>query len=104
MSERYQSFAEFWPFYVSAHAHPWTQRIHCAGTLGAIACAAGFLCTGQAPFLFAGLLVGYAPAWLAHFFIEHNKPATWSYPLWSLVGDLKMLSLVLRGRPLQEEV
>ncbi|OCF40073.1 hypothetical protein I317_06148 [Kwoniella heveanensis CBS 569] len=39
----------------------------------------------------AGGIVGaYGFAWISHFFVEKNKPATFTYPVWSLRGDLKM--------------
>jgi hypothetical protein len=40
------------------------------------------------PWWFLGMpLIGYGCAWVGHFFFEHNKPATFRYPAWSLLGD-----------------
>jgi hypothetical protein len=50
------------------------------------------------PWLLAGVVWAYAFAWIGHFKVEHNKPATFLYPLWSLLGDFKMWSLMARGR------
>ena len=49
-------------------------------------------------FLVAAPLVGYAFAWYAHFFVEHNKPATFGHPFYSLAADYRMLFLMLAGR------
>jgi hypothetical protein len=49
-------------------------------------------------FLLYSLLAGYGFAWVAHFFVEHNKPATFKYPLWSLIGDHKMYLEILQGK------
>ena len=36
------------------------------------------------------LLVGYGFAWVGHFFYELNQPATFIYPIYSLLGDFRM--------------
>jgi hypothetical protein len=95
--DRLTSFEEFWPFYVSQHSRASTRAWHFAGTtMVLLSLAAGAL---VAP-LWAALapLVGYGPAWIGHFFCERNRPATFTYPLWSLRGDFRMYALMLAGR------
>jgi hypothetical protein len=49
-------------------------------------------------FLLYAAIAGYGFAWIGHFFVEHNKPATFKYPLWSLIGDYKMYFEILQGK------
>jgi len=94
---RLASFEEFWPFYVSQHSRPSTRALHFAGTtmvLGSL--AAGVLVAPRYALL--ALVLGYGPAWIGHFFFEKNRPATFTYPLWSLRGDFRMYRLMLTGR------
>jgi hypothetical protein len=98
MSEgRIQSFAEFWPFYVREHSLPACRALHFIGStlvLVVIAAAA----TYNWWLLLAAPVVGYGFAWIGHFAIEKNKPASFSYPLWSFIGDWKMWAMMLVGR------
>jgi hypothetical protein len=94
---RIQSFAEFWPFYVREHSAPACRALHFIGStlvLVVIAAAA----TYNWWLLLAAPLVGYGFAWIGHFAIEKNKPASFKYPLWSFLADWKMWALMLAGR------
>ena len=94
----FASFREFYPYYLGQHTHPVSRRLHVSGTLIALALAGSALVTGHWAWLLAVPLAGYLPAWAGHYFFEHNAPATFSYPLYSLRGDLSMLTEVLTGR------
>jgi hypothetical protein len=100
---RFESFEEFWPFYVKEHAKKGTRILHFIGTTAAMACVAGGILTKRRWLLGLAPVVGYGHAWIGHFFIEGNKPATFAHPLWSLRGDLVMWSMMVRGK-MSEEV
>lgn len=97
-SARFASFAEFYPFYLSEHRSAACRRLHFAGSLGAIGCAAMALATGAWQWLPAAVLSGYGCAWIGHFFFEKNRPATFRHPLYSLAGDWVMFKDVCVGR------
>ena len=95
---RFASFAEFYPYYLREHAHPTCRRLHFAGTTAVLACLITALWTGNAWWLVGVPLGGYGLAWAGHFFFEHNRPATFTYPLYSLIGDWVMYKDILTGR------
>jgi hypothetical protein len=97
------TFEEFWPAYVHAHRNPINRGLHYVGTTAALGCIATACVTLNPAWLLLAPVVGYGPAWVGHFVIEKNEPATFRHPLWSLRGDLKMYSLALRGR-MRDEV
>ncbi len=98
MSETPQSFAAFWPHYLAAHADPRTRALHYAGTGCALALVAWAVLAADYWLLLAALVVGYGPAWAGHVVFERNRPATFSHPWWSLIGDLRMFFLAATGR------
>lgn len=95
---RIQTFAEFYPFYLGEHANRICRRLHFIGSSIALMLLLGALVTGDARLLALALLQGYAFAWVGHFFFEHNRPATFKYPLFSFIGDWCMWWDMLRGR------
>ena len=97
-----KNFKDFWDFYVAEHSQPLTRILHFAGTSLGILLLIFFIARGQWYFFPAFFVVGYAFAWLAHFVIEKNKPASFRYPLWSFISDFKMMAYMLTGRMASE--
>jgi hypothetical protein len=95
---KFNSFAEFWPHYVGEHSKSATRLLHLIGTSIGVACAAFFVASGRWWLFLLGLIPGYGAAWIGHFFFEKNKPATFQYPLWSFIGDYKMIAMMLTGK------
>ncbi len=95
---RFSSFAEFYPFYLSEHSNRVSRRLHFTGSSIAIALAVAAPATGQLWLIAVAIVQGYAFAWVGHFFFEHNKPATFKYPGYSLMGDWRMWWEILTGR------
>src|ERR1700751_3508833 len=98
MSDRFHSFAEFYSIYLSEHRHPTCRCLHFVGTLLVIACVALAVVTASLWWLAAAPLCGYGFAWVGHFFFERNRPATFTHPLYSLIGDWAMYRDMLTGR------
>ena len=91
-------YQEFWPRYLAAHVDPRTRGLHYLGTSAALAMLAAGVARRDWRWLLAAPVAGYAPAWLGHLVFEHNRPATFGHPGWSLVSDFRMFGLFLAGR------
>ncbi len=92
------SFTEFYRFYLSEHSDPLNRRLHftgCVLVITAVLCAVIFR---EWLFLVLAPVFGYGLAWVGHFFIEKNRPATFKYPLWSLMGDWVMFGEIVTGK------
>lgn len=98
MNEKYQSFSAFYPFYLSQHENRTCRRLHFLGSCLVLTILLRCVITNNWSLLWLAPLVGYGFAWLGHFFFEQNKPATFQYPLYSLIGDWVMFKDMLIGR------
>ena len=97
--ERFQTFGDFYPYYLSEHQNRICRLLHVIGS-AMVLLEVYVLCTGRLS-SWGWLLLpltGYGFAWIGHFFFEHNRPATFTYPLWSLMGDWVMFFEVVTGR------
>jgi hypothetical protein len=98
VTERFSSFSEFYPFYLSEHSNRACRRLHVAGSLLVLALAALAVLLKNAWLLLLLPVAGYGFAWVGHFFFQKNRPATFRHPLYSFAGDWVMLAQVLTGR------
>lgn len=92
------TFAEFWPFYLKEHSNPLNRLLHFVGTFLVHLVLIYAILSQQWQLLWLAPLMGYGFAWVGHFIIEKNRPATFKHPLWSLRGDFKMFYLMLLGK------
>ena len=96
--KEYRTLEEFWPYYLKEHSHPTTKLLHFIGTGLAGGCLVRLGLTRDPKNVVYGLLCGYGCAWVSHFFVEKNKPATFRYPLFSLLSDFRLFGEILRGK------
>ena len=94
----FQSFAEFYPFYLTEHSDLTCRRLHFAGSTLSLLCLVTAVATRNPWWLLAGLLCGYGFAWVGHFGFEKNKPASLKRPLYSFMGDWAMYKDIWTGK------
>lgn len=94
----FDSFAEFYPYYLGEHRNATCRRLHFIGTTLVIGLVAYTIASASWGVLIALPFAGYGFAWAGHFFFEKNRPATFKYPLYSLIGDFAMYRDMLRGK------
>jgi hypothetical protein len=95
---RYQTFAQFYPFYLTQHQHPICRALHIAGVIASFTLLVVVLARHWWLAVPLYVLPGYALGWIGHFVFEKNKPASFEYPAYSFVGDIKMTIDILAGR------
>ena len=94
----FRSFADFWPYYLSEHRKSATRVLHGVGAIAAIGVIGLVIAIGKWWLFPLALVPGYGLAWIGHYFVEKNRPATFKYPVWSFMGDWKMVALMLTGK------
>lgn len=94
----YANFREFYPHYLAEHGNRTSRRLHFIDSCGVLALLAVSILQRDPRWLVAVPVCGYGFAWAGHFFFEHNRPATFRHPLWSLMGDWVMFKDILTGR------
>lgn len=95
---RYARFADFYPFYLAEHSNTICRRLHFIGSTLVLVCLFKLATTGALAWLLYSLLCGYGFAWVGHFFFEKNRPATFKYPLCSLMGDFRLFFETVSGK------
>ena len=90
MNKRFQTFSDFYPFYLSEHRNSICRRLHFTGTSLVLFVFVYVIYTANWSLLLLLPVIGYGFAWTGHFFFEKNRPATFSHPLYSLIGDWVM--------------
>ena len=99
----FQTFREFYPYYLSEHRNATCRKLHFAGSTLVLLLIAVAIATANAWWLVAVPFAGYGFAWVGHFAFEKNRPATFTYPLWSFIGDWVMYAQLLTGKIRFEE-
>lgn len=95
---RITTFREFWPFYLNEHSDPLNRALHYIGSTLVLTVLAFGIVSQNYWLLLLMPVMGYGFAWIGHFFVEHNRPATFTYPVWSLISDWIMYFRFLTGR------
>tara|TARA_B110000438_G_scaffold291898_2_gene329480 strand:+ start:970 stop:1284 length:315 start_codon:yes stop_codon:yes gene_type:complete len=95
---KFNSFKEFYPFYLSEHSKPLTKLLHAIGSILVIMVIIFSLYSSKWKTLYLAPITGYSFAWVSHFFIEKNKPATFKFPIYSFIADWVMLKDLITGR------
>lgn len=98
MGKQYKTFREFYPYYLSEHTNPICRTLHFIGSWVVLGILVAAFVTGHFLWLLAIPVAGYGFAWVGHFFFEKNRPATFTYPLFSFVGDWVMFFQLLIGK------
>jgi hypothetical protein len=95
---KYKTFWEFYPYYLTEHARPVNRAFHFFGTGLVITCFVAAIVTQRWILFLAMPLCGYGFAWVGHFILEKNRPATFTYPFYSLGSDFVMFYHILTGQ------
>ena len=96
--KKIKTYNEFYRYYLTEHQNRTCRSLHFMGTLLVFVMAFLAVYLSESYLWWFVPLVGYGFAWIGHYFFEKNKPATFTYPLWSLLSDFRMFFELLTGR------
>ena len=96
--KEFKTFSEFYPYYLSEHGDKLNRRLHFTGLLAALITLAIAIISKNWVLLLLVPIFGYGLSWIGHYFIEKNKPATFKYPLYSIMGDFVMFKDIIFGK------
>jgi hypothetical protein len=95
---KFATYDEFFAYYLREHSDHRNRILHAVGTLLGLAIVVAAFVFRHPVYALAWPVAGYGFAWIGHFLIEGNKPATYQHPLWSFISDFRMLWLMATGR------
>jgi hypothetical protein len=98
MRQGFRSFSEFYPFYLQEHINRTSRALHFIGSTLVLLLVGWCAWSGQWRWLLLAPVCGYGFAWVGHFFFEKNRPATFTYPLYSFAGDWVMWKDLITGK------
>lgn len=98
MAQTEHGYAQFWLDYLGEHRRRGNRVLHYCGTGTALMLLLAAAVVGSPGLAVAAVVTGYGCAWLGHALFEHNRPATFRHPLWSLACDFRLCALVVSGR------
>ena len=96
--QTFNSFEQFYPYYLAEHSNQTCRRLHFVGSTLVLIALAWIVVSGRWSMIWLLPVLGYGFAWVGHFFFEKNKPATFTYPWYSLMGDWVMYKDILTGK------
>lgn len=96
--QTFDNFAQFYPFYLAEHSNRTCRRLHFVGSTLVLLTLGWIITSGSWAMIWLLPIIGYGFAWIGHFFFEKNKPATFTYPLYSFIGDWVMYKDILTGK------
>lgn len=94
---QFNSFGDFYPYYLDQHLNPTCRLLHVLGVIASAVAVVLFVVMKHYLYAMCSPLIGYAFGWTGHFVFEKNMPATFKWPVYSFIGDLKMAVNVLTG-------
>jgi hypothetical protein len=96
--QKFQSYEDFFVYYVRQHSSRANRWMHAVGTTLGITVAIAAFALGHPWYALLWFPIAYACAWTGHFLLEKNTPATFGHPFWSFISDFRMLYLMARGK------